>query len=251
MALNHFLKYVFTLSLATASFFLISCTTMDKNSDTAEGSYAIAANYEKDEMYEEAIRRYTDVKNRFPYSNYAVKSELSIADVYFKQESFLESQLAYQNFREMHPTAENIDYVVFRIGLSYFNQLPSTIDRDLGSAQNAIASFAELIKKYPQSTYVSEAKEKQGIAYQMLAEKEKYIADFYFKRGNFESALSRYEDLLKKYSGQSFEPDSLMMAAKSAQKLGQTQKAKDIYQVLSQRFPNSSESRELQKELGL
>ncbi len=224
---------------------------MDKNSDTPEGAFAIAENFEKDEMYEESIRRYTDVKNRFPYSSYATKAELAIADVYYKQESFLESQLAYQNFRELHPTATNIDYVVFKIGMSFYSQLPNTIDRDLSSAHSAISTFEELLRKYPQSAHAVEAKENQNKAYQMLAEKEKYIADFYFKRGNFESALTRYENLLKKYSGQGFEANSLLKAGLAAKKLGQDKKAKDLYLVLKERFPESSDTKELQGELGL
>ncbi len=239
------------LVLSLIQVLLISCSSVDKKSDTPEGAYAIAQEYEKDEMYEEAIRRYTDVKNRFPYSQFATKAELSIADVYFKQESFLEAQLAYQNFRELHPSVENIDYVVFRVGLSYYMQLPDTIDRDLAAAHSAISAFEELLKKYPNSALTVEAKEKQNKAYQMLAEKEKYIADFYFKRKNYESALVRYEGLLKKYSGQGFELGALYNAALSAKNLGQDQKAKSIYSVLMQQYPESAEASALRGELGL
>ncbi len=120
---------------------------MDRKSDTPEGAYAIAEEFDKDERYEEAIRRYTEVKNKFPYSNFATKAELAIADVYYKQESYPEAQVSYQAFRELHPKSPQADYVVYRIGLSYFQQLPTTLDRDLTVAREAISNFDDLIKR--------------------------------------------------------------------------------------------------------
>ncbi|MBC7371904.1 MAG: outer membrane protein assembly factor BamD, partial [Bdellovibrionaceae bacterium] len=178
---------VLSFSLILTS--LLACSTMDKNSATPDGAFSIAEEFDKDERYEEAIRRYTDVKNKFPYSNFATKSELAVADVYYKQESYPEAQVSYQAFRELHPKHPQIDYVVFRIGMSYFNQLPTTLDRDLTVAGEVITSFNELMKRYPNSTYINEAAEKKLATVKMLAGKEDYIAHFYFKREMYESAL--------------------------------------------------------------
>ena len=139
--MNRFL--LFPLLFST----VLACTTMDRKSDTPEGAYAIAEEFDKDERYEEAIRRYTEVKNKFPYSNFATKAELAIADVYYKQESYPEAQVSYQAFRELHPKSPQADYVVYRIGLSYFQQLPTTLDRDLTVAREAISNFDDLIKR--------------------------------------------------------------------------------------------------------
>ncbi|RYZ80841.1 MAG: outer membrane protein assembly factor BamD [Proteobacteria bacterium] len=177
----------------------IACSTMDKKADTPEGAFALAQEFDKDERFEEAIRLYNEVKNKYPYSNFSGKAELAVADVYFKQESFPEAQVSYQAFRELHPKHPQIDYVVFRIGLSYFNQLPSSLDRDLTIANEAVVSFDELMKRYPSSQYVNEAAEKKLATVKMLAGKEEYIASFYFKREMFESALPRYEGIVSKY----------------------------------------------------
>ncbi|MCB0369258.1 MAG: outer membrane protein assembly factor BamD, partial [Bdellovibrionales bacterium] len=161
------------------SLFLSACSTDEKKTNTAEATFAAAQEFENDERYDEAIRKYTEVKNKFPYSQFAIKAELAIADVYFKEESFGEAQINYQTFRELHPKNPKIDYVIFRIGLSYYNQLPETIDRDLSFAHDAMASFDEIIEKYPNSSFVSEAKEKKKEALKKLAAKEDYVGDFY------------------------------------------------------------------------
>lgn len=230
---------------------LMACSTLDKKSDTPEGAFSIAEEFDKDERYEEAIRRYTEVKNKFPYSNFATKAELAVADVYFKQESYPEAQISYQAFRELHPKHPQIDYVIFRIGLSYFNQLPSTLDRDLSIANQAIASFDELMRRYPSSQYINEAAEKKLETVKMLAGKEEYIANFYFKRKLFESSLPRYEGLLAKYPNVGFDEKALYGAAASANHIGDSFKAKKYRDELLKKFPKSDEARRAEKEIKL
>jgi len=230
---------------------LIACSSMDKKSDTPEGAFSIAEEFDKDERYEEALRRYTEVKNKFPYSNYATKAELAIADVYFKQESYPEAQVSYQSFLELHPKHPQTDYVMFRIGLSYFNQLPSTLDRDLTVAQDVIRSFDDLMKRFPNSQYINEAAEKKLETLKMLAGKEEYIASFYFKRDMFDSALGRYENLLSKYPNLGFDEKGLYGAAVSASKIGDAFKAKKYLTELVAKYPRSTEAHRAQKEVKL
>lgn len=234
---------------AALGFILMGCSSIERNSNTPEGAFAIAEEFDKGERYEEALRRYNEVKNKFPYSNYATKAELAIADVYYKQESYPEAQVAYQMFKELHPTVPNADYVQFRIGMSYFNQLPSSIDRDLTQANDAILNLSEVIKKYPNSEYASEAKEKRSTTIKMLAEKEEYIADFYFKRKIYDSALGRYEGLYENYKGLGFDAKALSRAAICASKIGDSPKAKKFTDLLARDFPDSSELKAAQKEV--
>src|SRR6476620_2432557 len=121
-------KLLFILILSVKFF---GCSTVDKDPSTAEEAFKIAQDYEKADRYQVAIQRYTDVKNKFPYSSLATEAELAIADVHFKSEDYSDAQISYQNFRELHPKHPKSDYVIFRTGLSYYQQLPETIDRDL------------------------------------------------------------------------------------------------------------------------
>lgn len=228
-------------------FFLTACSTDEKKADTPEGLFAIAQEYEKDERYEEAIKRYSEIKNRFPYSSMATKAELAIADVHFKEESFAEAQLSYAAFRELHPKHPQIDYVIFRTGLSFYNQLPETTDRDMTLANDAINSFNEIITNYSSSPHANEAKEKRNEALKKLAEKEDYIGDFYFKRGFHESALPRYENLLKKYSGLGFDSRALGRLVISAKKINDPAKAKKYFEILKEKYSDTSDYNEARK----
>lgn len=220
---------------------LASCASDEKKTDTAEATYNVALEFEKDERFEEAIKKYTEVKNKFPYSQFAVKSELAIADVYYKQESYGEAQINYQTFRELHPTHAQIDYVIFRTGLSFYQQLPDTIDRDLSLANDAISAFDELAQKYPQSGHVKEAQEKKSESLKKLAEKEDYVGDFYFRRKIYDSALLRYEFLVANYPKLGLDERALARAYYSALKIKDNAKSKKYKDMLKAQFPDSKE----------
>lgn len=232
---------------------MASCASDEKKTDTAESTFAVAQEYEKDERFDEAIKKYAEVKNKYPYSQYATKAELAIADVYYKEESFGEAQINYQTFRELHPTHPQIDYVIFRTGMSYFQQLPETIDRDLSLANDAITLFDELIQRFPKSEFVAEAKEKKESSLKKLAEKEDYVGDFYFKRKIYDSALLRYEFLVANYPKLGLDERALARAYYSAVKVKDRTKTKKYRDMLKTQFPESKELTSLkdaEKEAG-
>lgn len=218
---------------------LSGCASKDKNSDTPDGAFAIAEEYDKDERYEVALQKYQDVKNKFPYSQYALKAELAIADVYYKQESYPEAQLAYQTFRDLHPKHPQIDYVVYKIAMSFYQQVPESIDRDLSTAKEAITNFKEIQEKFTSSTHVKESEDKRLELLKKLAAKEEYIASFYMKREQWASALRRWEGLLAQYPKLGYDETALSKAAISAQKSGDGKKARDFILQLEKNYPDS------------
>jgi outer membrane protein assembly factor BamD len=234
------LKLLFIFTILSV---LSSCASEEKNTDTAESAFKVAKEFEDAERFEVAIQKYADVKNKYPYSSFATLSELAIADVQYKRESYPEAQIAYQNFRDMHPKHAKVDYVIFQTGMSYFMQLPDTIDRDLSLANDAVYSFNQLIKQYPNSEHFKDAKEKREKAFIMLNEKELYIANFYYKQKKYDSALIRYESAYKKYPGFGLDPKALLGAARAAAKLNDTVKQKTYTQLLISKFSKSNEAK--------
>ena len=232
------------------TFAAAGCSSADKiDPSTPEGAYKLAEEYEKDERFEESVAKYTDVKNKHPYSRYAILAELKIADVQFLREAYIEAQYAYQTFKDLHPKHPQIDYVTFRLGLSYFMQLPDTTDRDLSLADKAILYFDEVTTSYPKSAYAKEAGEKKAEAVRMQADKEIYIANFYFKKKKWGSALSRYETVIGKFPGVGgFGPQALYGAAVSAKETGDRDKMNRYVQNLLAQHPDSSEAAKAKSE---
>jgi outer membrane protein assembly factor BamD len=151
------------------------------------------------ERYILATEKLNLIKTQHPYSFYATPAELMQADIFFQQENFVEAAAAYLLFRDFHPRHEKIPYVVSRIAESYYKQVPSTVDRDLEPAVEAIKYFEEVIQKYADSSYRQVAEERIAEAKAMLREKDQYIADFYFKTREYSAARYWYQDILKNH----------------------------------------------------
>lgn len=230
--------------------FFVACTSTEKiDTDTAEGAYKLAEKYEKDERYEEAITYFSEVKNKYPYSHLATEAALRIADIEFARENYIEAESAYKLFKEFHPENQRADFVIFRLGLSVFNQLPDTTDRDLKLATTAIDYFAELVSKYPNSKHLDEAKAYKHKAEQMLADKAYYIADFYFIRKKWGSALGRFEDIISNHPNFGYDTKALYGATLSAYNMKEMEKAKKFFKRLLTEYPSSAELKNARKEL--
>jgi outer membrane protein assembly factor BamD len=139
------------------------------------------------------------LRNKFPYSQFAPLAQLRLADVYFLQESFGEAASAYETFRDLYPKHEKSSYALFRAAKSYYRDSPEQVARDLGSANRAVETYREFLRKYPADPLRDEAQKDLLSAEDRLAKKEKYIADFYRKRGQLKAARARLEQLVAVY----------------------------------------------------
>lgn len=148
--------------------------------------------------YERATEAFQKLKDRFPYSQYAILAELKLADSYYLNKDYELAATSYKEFERMHPANEVIPYVVFMQGMSYFKQMP-TIDRDQSKALAGVQEFDRFIKSHPQSEYVTQAKSNREEALKNIVAHEFYIGEFYLKQGNCLAALGRFEAILNQY----------------------------------------------------
>lgn len=161
--------------------------------------------------YKDALKAYTDLKDWYPFSRYAILAELKIADSHYHLEEYEEAILAYEEFERMHPKNDAIPYVIYQIGMSWFNQL-DTIDRDHTPAQKALAQFNRLADQFPNSEYTTNAAAHYEKCMKHLSGHELYVANFYMKTKKYKAALARYEYLIERF------PESIE-AKVAAQKL--------------------------------
>lgn len=146
-----------------------------------------------------ATEKLNRIRSKYPYSYYATFAELMAADVLFKQENYAEAAAAYIVFKDFHPKHKKADYVMWKIGESFFMQMPDTFDRDLSPGFEAIKYLKELKRVHSDSEYAKKADEKIAEAEKMIRLKEKYIADFYYKTEVYDAARFRYENIIEEF----------------------------------------------------
>ena len=194
--------------------------------------------------YGEAQKKFEQLKAAFPDSPpYSLWAELKIADCHFFRKEYVEAITAYEEFKKIHPTHEEIPYVQYQIGMSYFNQI-LTPDRYQTVTRKALASFEYLIANFPNQFFAERAKEKVETLKQRLADHEFYIGRYYYKEGKYQAAVSRFQVLLEKYAKARGEDRTLMLLAKSYLELGQGERAKEVLTRLLAQYPTSSYSKE-------
>jgi len=152
----------------------------------------------KKKDYDDALEAFKRLKERYPYSKYALLADLNIGDAYFHKKEYDAAVSAYEEFARLHPRNEAIPYVFYQIGMCHFLSFKS-IDRDLEGTYKAIDSFNRLLRSYPNSSYATKARLRLSECKKRLAAHELYAARIYYKMGKCRAALLTLEALRKNY----------------------------------------------------
>ena len=189
--------------------------------------------------YSGALKKFEELKSSFPDSPpYTHWAELKVGDCHFLKEDYVEAIAAYEEFKKIHPSHEEIPYVQFQIGMSYFNQM-RTLDRDQTPTKKALSSFEYLVANYPPSLFTEKAKEKIGVCKKRLVDHEFYIGVFYYNQERYRAAASRFEGLLEKFPKDPDQDKTLYLLGKSYLEFDQWEKAEAAFRKIVAEYPKS------------
>jgi outer membrane protein assembly factor BamD len=166
---------------------------------TPEGLYQQAVEYYQDGSYKKSVEIFQRVKEEYPLSQLAILAEMGIADSYFSGKDYFEAELAYGEFLNLHPTNENLPYVMYQIGMCHFQQM-DTLDRDQSETLKALKEFERLTARFPNSKFSFLAEKMIRECKRILGEKEFYVGEFYFNIKQYRAALRRFEKIARDYA---------------------------------------------------
>lgn len=203
----------FAIMLLTSSLTLTGCAWFgnegEKRADELikEG----VENYDKGN-YKKALDAFEQLKDWYPFSNYAILAELKIADAHYHLQEYPEAVAAYEEFERLHPRNEATPYVVYQIGLCYFEQI-DTIDRDQMPARKALETFRRVIGQYPDDPYARKAQNHIPACYMSIAGHEFYVGRYYFSQGYYKAALERFTAVITEYPDVGYHQKALIYIA--------------------------------------
>jgi len=166
---------------------------------TPEGLYQRGFEYYKKGDYKKAIETFSRVRDEYPLNPVALMAELGIADSYFENEQYVDAEVAYNSFVELHPTNPNVPYAMFQLGMCHYHQM-QTIDRDQTETVKARKEFERLMARFPQSKFAIMGEKNLREVKQRLAEHEFYVGEFYYRTKKYEAALKRFEGIQRDYA---------------------------------------------------
>ena len=131
--------------------------------------------------YNKAIETFQAIIDNYPYSDYAVKAELQIADAYFSDGRWDEALSYYRDFGDLHPQNPRVPYTILRSALCHYERVRSP-NRDQRPTREALAHLDKVMSTFP---YTPEAEEAELLWRELrtrLGKRVMMIADFYMKR---------------------------------------------------------------------
>lgn len=213
---------------------------------TAEENWNQAEIEFSKKRYLAAQQYYAYIRTKFPYSRFAVLSDLRIADCQFEREHFVEAIDSYQNFARLHPTSEQVPYALYRMGMAHYEQIPGTWfllppphEKDQTAVKDATQALSMYLQRYPDDEHVPEAKKAYLDARDRLMAHERYVANFYEKTGHYRGYVMRLETMKAKFSDVALDPDLLFELARAYARLGEVEETDAVMAEMAEAFPDA------------
>jgi outer membrane protein assembly factor BamD len=219
----------------------------------AETLYQTALSDMDKQYYNGAIEALQKLERQHPYSEFNEKAKLMEVYANYRIGRFDEAILAADRYMALFPSSDEMAYVLFLKGTSYFAQI-TDITRDQQLSQDAIATYTLLITNYPKSDYAKDAREKMVIAIDQLAGKEMSVGRYYAGNGQYAAAINRFRVVVDKYQTSTHIEEALFRLTESNLALGLTAEAQTAAAVLGHNYPASDwykESLDLLQRAGL
>lgn len=185
--------------------------------------------------YEDARKSFKTIVERHPNSTYAPRARFLMGESYYRDAEFDKAVKEFETFISFWPQHQIADLVLYRLAMAYYDQL-KPIEQDQGLAAKALEQFRRLVKEYPESRYTTDALARIDIARGRLAQKELWVATYYFNQGNPSAARQRLELVLKEYPRTLVVPEALWLLAEVNFREGKAAEAVDLLRRLESEY---------------
>ena len=208
---------------------LHACSSVEniEGKNKAHTQYLRGKTYFEKASYDAALEKFNKVKTKYPYSKYAILSELKIAESYYHKSKLIESHKLFTLFAELHPKHPKEMYALYMSGMSLFKMIPESEDRDITISPEALETFEKIIDKGGiNSLFFEKALNKISEIRQKQAEQIIYIANYYKKKEKYPQAIRRYLQALKEFKSLKLEEKLYPKLSESYKKIGDIENSK-------------------------
>jgi len=239
-------KKVFCILLIFFS--VISCSSSEdkkltdlskKNKIELPALWKFAIDDFNNSLPEEAIEKFKLVEKDYSYTEWAPRSLLMIAYVYYEANRCADAISAVERYIKFYPNNIERIYAEYLKGVCYFEEV-SEFSKDQDNTFKAINQFKLLISTYPNTEYANDAKYKLDLLNDLLAGKEMYVARYYMNIQKWGGAINRLQTIIEKYQNTIYIEEALYRLVEIYHKLGLVEDASKAAAILGYNY-NSSE----------
>ena len=228
----------------------VSGCKKDKNIEdgrSAEEMYETAKAYLVAQNWGRAINGYQVLSTRYPFGRYTEQAQLELAYAYHKGGNPEAALSTADRFIRTYPSHPNVDYAFYIRGLTNYEMrvgfmerlMPSRVrDRDQTAARESFRDFDELVRRFPDSRYAPDARQRMVFLRNNLSFYELDVARYYMRRKAYVASAARARYAIENYPGSPELGDALEILAVSYTEMGLPELAEDTMKVLALNYPD-------------
>jgi outer membrane protein assembly factor BamD len=241
------------LALLTSLLILAACAMPDTIDETKDWSasqfYAKAKEALTDTDYEQAIKYYDGLQARYPFGPYATQAQLDTIYAHYKNGEPDSAIAAADHFIKLYPQNDFVDYAYYLKGLANYNRNTSILtrlvssdpsQRDAGAALSSFNDFAELVRRFPDSKYSADARQRMLFLRNNIAKYQIHVARYYMKRGAYLAAANRANRVVAEFQRTDAVKEALEIMVDAYTRLGMTELATDTQRVYTLNLQNGN-----------
>jgi len=228
-------------------FLCISCSNNNTYSDIdqnvkvlnePENLYRLAKVNFDEQNFEIAKGQFKEINKLFPLSNEAIQSEIMIAFISYIQMDYDNAILNYRMIIKKYPSHKDLDYIYYMIAMCNYEQLQNEA---LDGYYNDLAlnSFNQVIKRFPDSKYSKDSRQKIILVKSNIAAKHMEIGRFYLDNKKYIAALNRFKIVVNEFSITKFTPEALHRMVEVYYQIGMLEDSYNTAALLGYNYPES------------
>ena len=207
-------------------------------SNDPESFYQLAKKSFDNQNFELASQQFKEIKRLFPLSNEAVQSEIMIAFIHYVLMDYDNAIINYKRIIKRYPSHKDLDYIYYMIAICNYEQLQNeALD---GYYNNlALNAFDQVIRRFPESTYATDSRQKIILVKSNIAAKNMEIGRFYLNNKKFIAALNRFKVVVSEYSFTKFTPEALHRMVETYYEMGMFEESYNTAVILGYNYPET------------
>ena len=208
-----------------------------------EAIYAAGTSAMEAGDFRDALLYFQALQARFPFANITRQAQLDMIYAFYRNREREAAIDAAEAFERENPTHPRVDYALYMRGLAHFDQSPNWLERVLNvdmtarpprDTMQAFEVFQELLRRFPDSEYATDARERMIFLRNRLAAYENHVAEYYIRREAYVAAINRAKYTLERYPGAPVIERSLEIMIEAYENLGMMDLADDARRVLAE-----------------
>lgn len=238
--------------LLLAASILSGCSTTTKDITagwSTERIYKEARDEVSAGAWDKAIGLFDKLESRAAGTVLAQQAQIEKAHAQYKTGDLVQAIATLDRFIRLHPSSPALDYALYLKGLVNFNDnlgLFSFItrqdlsERDQKAAKESFETFRELTRRFPDSKYTPDARQRMAYIVNSLASYEVHVARYYVTKGAYVAAINRAQQAIADYQGMPAIEEALAILIASYDAMGMTHLRDDTRRVLEKNYPKSA-----------